>query len=371
MAILIPRKNIYESSNDAVVDKEIGKVNSTVNHYTGEETKLLEISEELFSVDNAGLLNQNLSYSIKEKENIGYFVTHLGNNTASAIAEIKIKSEDFIGIDDKKTITINIWGTYRIGYDSPNNSKIVLSSISEELQVSKTIELPIDTTPITKELVYYRDGYLGVTCWRNTPDSREIKKEVSLFISIDCFRNVGTSVENKNAIIIPKIDLSISGTVFKKSETEKTSIEDSTKGSFQIPTNELLIDTTTINGTPAFDYLSQNIISNYKNGKELVEFLCSIDDYYEYDESAVGNKGRKVISTTTSGLNMHFNIGDSIIPMVLRPNAQGMLVDSPISRYADGTPKMFRIVSVKFIYDGAVWQRIIGQEIAQEVAKNI
>ena len=97
-------------------------------------------------------------------------------------------------------------------------------------------------------------------------------------------------------------------------------------------------------------HLSEQIIGEYNDGKETATILCSIADYFSDGGS---------ISISTKTQKMSFNIGDKTIPMVYGFDGQ----DHPMSNYMDGTPKVFRVVGLKFIYDGAVWQELTLQEV--------
>ena len=56
-----------------------------------------------------------------------------------------------------------------------------------------------------------------------------------------------------------------------------------------------------------------------------------------------------------------FDIGDNTIPMVR--GADGY--DVPMSIHQDGSPKIFKVVGRKMIYDGAVWQELTLQEYTE------
>jgi hypothetical protein len=98
------------------------------------------------------------------------------------------------------------------------------------------------------------------------------------------------------------------------------------------------------------NYVCKNVLLDYKNGKETAKILCSVSDYYSVE-------GEKIISI--DGEKMSFDIGDQVIPMVF--GADG--IDRPMSKYKDGSDKIFRVCGLKFIYDGAVWQELSLQEV--------
>lgn len=102
---------------------------------------------------------------------------------------------------------------------------------------------------------------------------------------------------------------------------------------------------------PLYAKNSQDVISRYQNGKETIELLCGINDYYnEWDIKQISSNGELE--------KMTFEIGDIVIPHKF--NAQGF--DEPISVYNNGNPKMFEVVSVEIIYDGSTMQKITAQE---------
>jgi hypothetical protein len=67
---------------------------------------------------------------------------------------------------------------------------------------------------------------------------------------------------------------------------------------------------------------------------------------------------KKIISMDSSTGGMHFNIGDKVIPMVCDINRK----DKPMSFYEDGTPKVFEVLGMDFVYDGEPLQRLHLQE---------
>lgn len=128
---------------------------------------------------------------------------------------------------------------------------------------------------------------------------------------------------------------------------------DSTSSAFSVSSNELIQEGNIVYDVNALEYMYNNLIRQYENGKETAEILCSISDYYDTD-------GNKVIDSQGSNISkMVFDIGDEVIPMVLNEYRQ----EQPMSKYKDGTDKIFRVVSSEIFYDGAVWQKINLQEV--------
>ena len=115
---------------------------------------------------------------------------------------------------------------------------------------------------------------------------------------------------------------------------------------FSLDGNELLQDSATTNGKLTTQHLAENILAQYKNGKETATLLCDIGEYYE-------ENGTKVIGIEMQD-RMSFHEHDLVIPYVFGADGK----DRPMSKYSNGEPKVFEVVSVKRFFDGAVWQEL-------------
>lgn len=102
-------------------------------------------------------------------------------------------------------------------------------------------------------------------------------------------------------------------------------------------------------------HTAEKIQQQWKNGKETFKLVCSVGEYY--DEN--GNLSKSTKKLIDDLENTIFKLDDIVIPYKL--NALGY--DEPISMYSNDRPKKFRIVHNEIYYDGALWQKIIGQEI--------
>ena len=115
---------------------------------------------------------------------------------------------------------------------------------------------------------------------------------------------------------------------------------------YSLKGNEILQDTTTTNDVPTSEVLANNILNQYKNGRETATLLCDINDYYN-------ELGTKEIGIDKFE-RMSFRHHDIVIPYVYGVDGK----DVPMSRYSSGNPKKFEVVSVKKFYDGAIWQSL-------------
>ena len=111
--------------------------------------------------------------------------------------------------------------------------------------------------------------------------------------------------------------------------------------------------------------ISKEILNFYKNGNETATILCDISDYYEYDDSKENKKGQKVISINNKE-RMYFHLHDKVIPMVFGADGK----ETAMSKYFDGTPKVFEVTGTKMFYDGAVWQELTLKETPSSLIKN-
>lgn len=141
------------------------------------------------------------------------------------------------------------------------------------------------------------------------------------------------------------------------------SLEDSTSlvGSGNLPYstngNELIQNTGTTDGKLTSKVLGDNIIANYKNGKETAVIRCSIGDYYSYTSYPQTDEPTKVISIDKAN-RMTFHNGDIVLPFVFGADGK----DYPMSLNKNGSAKLFEVVGNRIYYDGAVWQEISLQE---------
>ena len=121
---------------------------------------------------------------------------------------------------------------------------------------------------------------------------------------------------------------------------------------YALESNELLQTTTKAGQIKLSEYNYGQIISEWKDGKEVATLQCSIGEYYDED-------GNLAISTQNNDLPMLFNIRDEVIPYI--PVAGGGT--EPMSKQRDGSPKKFVVTQVRPYFDGAFWQEIQLQEL--------
>lgn len=139
------------------------------------------------------------------------------------------------------------------------------------------------------------------------------------------------------------------------------SLEDSYfKKMLELPSNELVqaqnlygikLGTTDRRENYA-EVFTQEILDNYKNGKETATLLCSIGKYYDLDGNLVIDAESK--DGSIPPLLKKYNL---VVPYVMTANGE-----KPLSEYANGDPKQFQIIGVNISYNGIARQEIIIQE---------
>lgn len=104
--------------------------------------------------------------------------------------------------------------------------------------------------------------------------------------------------------------------------------------------------------------LLQKTMYIYGNGKETIDVLCSVGEYYD-------TNGEKVISTQTPK-KMIFELYDKVIPMYRNQYGE----DAPVSIAKNYQSKVFSVLKVEPYFDGAVWQKLQLQEYGEAEIKD-
>lgn len=135
-----------------------------------------------------------------------------------------------------------------------------------------------------------------------------------------------------------------------QTKTNVYSIEGENVSEYSLDTNEFIASNTKgLSGTIG-ETLCKKITNEYKDGKETVTIKCSVGDFYtdEYaDEKAINIDKAETV-----------DVGDIAIPYMRTGQKGGYQYDTPLSKYADGSAKEFRVVGVEHSFDGAIWQTI-------------
>ncbi len=341
MAIVIPSKNIYKIDNNKIIDNKIGKVVS---------------NENLFTL-KTDLLNQ--------QKNV--VLTEIANQDDSTTTEVY------------NDISKNAYATNIVEREYSSGDKYYYYATELTFDLSELFVSPSQINDLkfyVEEYSYIRQDFNGSKMWRtleNKAYSETFKVIINDFISqgktitfgglyirdlsiensmvkvtIEAFKN---RVGNGTAITPTSTsyyNLNIFGNSYTK---EQQNIAfGNTEKEFSLNSNELSQAENIYDTQSLTNYVANNILTKYSNGKETATLLCDIDNYYN-------ENGVKIIDLNTNKIT--FAIGDIVIPMALDENGK----EKPISVYKNGTPKQFKIIKHKISYNGMLFQELQCQEI--------
>lgn len=405
MAILIPSGNIYQPKNNKIIDNKIGAVtiDEKLNYFgngniystrfdfwtpnqAGEDIQVSENGQTVFSpykVDDLRAYNNTINQN-----------------------EIKPKIINAIYEDDIETDTKRIFSffTKKIKIDKPIKSNSLGFTVnlnyfptSSELEKKLySIEAIIDIFDYSiryygelfvnddfikfgyfdneeafkTEYLKYTDRYIVKNSLpRNTNIVLGCSLlgdyiEFYLLCKTDYSRRL---INNGNQIftvdeIITNLVLNLTANILSQEEEKKEYKSSNPQNKpFKLLNNELAQVDNIYNENSLSSYVANNILVEYLNGKETLTLNCTIDDYYEFDESKADFKGEKVIKPNDSNASkMAFENYDIVIPTILDIDGK----NKPISYYSDmvSSPKEFIVLKNAFDYNGIIFQKLECQE---------
>ena len=343
--VIIPSKNIYSIENSKISKNSIKYVENSFYN-----SKIISKSAYESSIDPAPWRSFGYVVDSFKVYDSDYGEDELINN--NYMIPFSINADSVIPSTMSVTLDLNL----EIGVDRGHTSYPVsffengISTENESITI-KYQEFTSETKNVLVSFPYYKVGtalqedgsasaYLNLfVFWKNSNDKpNTLQNNVRLRLGIPS----GTTfyVDGvKFTALVTSAKITLKSSSLDLSETTKK-IGENNKNGFSIEAFEFNQDSTLYEKEIASENIARNIIYNYKNGKETAVIRCSVPE----DLSV-------------------FEIGDEVIPMVY--GADG--VDRPMSRYKDGTQKVFNVVGTKFIYDGAVWQELTLQEKTQSV----
>ena len=409
MAIKIPSKNIYEMNNPKIRDNVIDNVSV-------EQTIVKPNNEYEVSVYNEnisqGFSNSTLQHDEQGKTD-GYAYEHYrawveGYATYCNIQQIKIpilKENSYISkillgknqnnepnfkfsiigninygtATQKQTFTIYGIEREETKYAPPTSKKEdVRFELQNENIVEYTVGNPLTYGVTAKITIVGESNIAELQYEKTTIENKEyyIISNIKIFCGIR-YAKIGATIQlDQNAemygehtligtyeeYIPTNIEITIYGNTIGIDLSDGSSTYGSGKKPHSLSGNELLQDSAKVTKTDKSGnnvevaltkHLGENVLTEYAKGKETATVLCSISDYFD-------ENGEKVIDTKTN--KMSFRLHDEVIPYVFGANNE----DKPMSRYQDGTAKVFEVVGSNIIYDGAVWQELTLLEKNQE-----
>lgn len=405
MAIIIPSKNIYEINNPKIRDNVIDNVSveQTVVKPNNEYRKLIQTKQFDIKIEDCETkTNEKLegrfwtpsNASPNWRDGIAYSKINafyysnkieiskylIKNNIITKLYEKKddngnsnigysIAYDRYDGISTAKYSVVNAETiTYRI-YDINNNynntpTKSHIGQIGS-LKVETTNDLkPLGiSNPFTAIAELVDETNLSILTIAEYENYFEFDFNVLVGKEEISIKGYSENGENHNASgtcikYIPKqLEITVYGDTIGIDLTNGSVTYGSGNKPHALSGNELLQDSGKVRYqdntiVPIAEHLANNVLVEYKNGKETATLLCDINDYYN-------ESGEKVIDA--NGDEMVFRLHDQVIPMVFGANGK----DQPMSKYQDNSAKVFEIVGSKIFYDGAVWQELTLQEFSK------
>ena len=398
MAIKIPSKHIYSMDNPKIRDNFIDNVEVGTTFVSPDNE--FDVSVYNLKIDQVEYIKKNHITDIKgatfliSASNVSYelgayiqiipYITKLTIKIPKLLVN-KYISELILGRNKEGNFNLSISTSYTVekqpasakfNYDTLSNTAqikdIVYGEITEETETKTFVDINEEEFSITFtedtgksvtasvyetfKTMHYDEAYnlLGNENYVSTFDyfSFDISF-LSGYEKLTFGGSSGVNYENWwdiNGELVKYIPQQVTVTI--NGNTIGISLEDGTitYGSgtkpFSLDGNELLQDSATTNGKLTTQHLADNILAQYQNGKETATLLCDIGEYYEED-------GTKKIGIEIQD-RMSFHEHDLVIPYVFGADGK----DRPMSKYSNGEPKVFEVVSVKRFFDGAVWQEL-------------
>ena len=353
MAIIIPSKNIYQKDNKKIIDNAIANVSFNESIYNRNII-------EMYSQANAS----NLSTKSHTQTYIGEWGTggeakrvrfeldciyHLYTFTATASEAIR---------DDEIRLLSYITTQGNTQEENFDNYEYLVKNQDVDYTI-ENIPLPIPASTDYSEIAQFCNEKIKeklVFEFENVTDYRasvalSYLKSVNVYLVEETLLNgVWGSTTRNHIAVDPSVTVLALSLFLNYSQTTQTAKTIGRTGlTHALSDNELLQNKTLVNGKKASEFISNAILTSYKNGKETATLLCDISNYYD-------ENGNKVISI--DGENMSFRLYDEVIPMVFNYDGQ----DIPMSKRKDGSTKTFIVVGSNIFYDGAVWQELSLQE---------
>lgn len=345
MAIIIPSANIYEMQNDKMLENQISGVDV-------EENKIIVKNDYVGKTEKCVLIE-----CINDDGGKGTFgpYTYYGTSTYTNVYNSdKNPQKNNTYID---TTHSNTYDMYRTDFT------IDLSGYVLSTNFLSTVQIESYSTVKGEKSIYADNEFRGTTHYGtdtytqiqspNTSinhieigEASLINNKLSFSVYINKSIKPGVTVIGTSIYPI-EYEIRIKGN-FIEAETIANSY--GTKSNLSLQSNELMQNTTK-NGTKKIsEHLANNIIYSYEKGKETATIRCSINNYYNEDNTIA-----KSITDTTK--DMTFRMYDNVIPMIPSPNG-----DVPMSKHKDGTNKIFKVLGTKLINNGACWQELTLQE---------
>jgi len=354
MAIIIPSRSIYSPINDNKQKRnKIHVVKYTQNKMTYSSVSQSGITLEfgdVLSTEYSTGTSYYIEYKCKEGQNSNYYITSIYSYSAGNVPGFTGYSANGYTILELQYPTDWVsHATLSPEYQANHNISILINGFRRPSgQDGNTFQVDGNSEAAWR----YYFAVTGVTAL----DSTHIQINFTVYTLQSTDKTYG----------IQSVTLSIPEEKYYSltEENESLSYDDGLgTETYQMPDNELYQDinvvsagtvapdgTTLAANTPIGAFNAEYVNKAYKNGKEIISLKCSMVDYYD----EYGN----IAKSLTGAGNPMFDIGDTVIPM--KNTISG---DSPMALDLNGNAKKFTIIAVELVFDGAIWQQLVLQEI--------
>lgn len=469
MAIIIPSKNIYEINDNKVIDNEVDKIENTIV----EVQTIRELDKPVYTDNNAYANGEKINYQNKSNEDSQAKIVNLGEGSqdygyiASAYAEFGKRSYIVITLlipkyqkdkvverirdkDEKGNSLISIknygdiytstvtqdwtievkWNDYWGGtpnakitekgmlYDTNTEYKsnvpdidIIshLRAVANITWVSATVDITNDLPNNISEVQLAENNRYKIVIEMPIGSYGYTLKAIDSVLSpLKDGNYTVTATGNYTSTNIRRIEISVNGDIYSVDISDKDIVVGNGEHIYSFDGNELMQTT----NTPTVENIYQEVIDDWKQGKETATLRCAITDYgnakitivnsmvtsggYDcffysnypfkpndkiyYEEyvytvnSFSGDNGRlfapfgtelfynkEIVVKVNDFEKTVFKWDDIVEPYVYGVHGK----DKPMATYKDGTPKHFKVTGVHIIADGGIYQDIDIQEIRQ------
>ena len=402
MAILIPTKRIYNIENNKLYDNSIERVDIETSAIVATAEEDVFANTQTASATHLDFENNAIRH-YSQASGYGFIVgayislkpQYFRNVTLEIPKYTKDKQVKEVTrvsavIKQKKT-------TYTTTGHVTNNQVVIDSDIyssQEDFTQSELIQPPTEYTQRFENLVATTASITNEFSNETTIQNFTVVGETESHITVSFTLLVGYELTTLGGTIggagDPSTSSWLSGertrysattvefTIYANVVGTKTEVEtikypeNTSKKVFLVSNNELFqkenLYNNSINGQ---ERIANQILSQYRNGKESVVLKCSINDYYEYDYQAENYQGALAISPTRENLPMSFKMYDEIVVMKMVMTTNGNFAERPLSKYKDGSAKVFTIQKIEYENNGVVFQILHAQEKKQTQSETI
>jgi hypothetical protein len=336
--VKIPSENVYSIENaEALIKNKISKCSATLKNVVRQYGEISNVSIKLLSIEENNS-STKINY-IGNDTSVNTVPFALDGSAAENIDELGQPIPLLFNLDNVADIRTNIDGIVtNLGYII----KQICYNTSTEEYIER-VKFNSFLTPVS------------------TPFSFEPKKNPNVLTWVG-IHSIDTGIididkELFEEIVVVEENITVFGTYITSTDNI-FNYQSSTNNVrvFQLPTNELSQSQNSYRGQKSsyYEYLSKKVISQYKNGKEVIRLKCSVGDYYDAEN------GSLVISTTSENIPMTFKKYDIVEPYIFTSEGE-----VPFAIDKNDLPQKYQVLGVDFDYSGVVWQTLTLQSYTE------